>query len=572
MISSTLYQLLRDLSRRPLLIISLLIMIVAQVSLSLYLPLLLGQVIDHLLASDHQLLLNVLWQMFAVIVGNAFLLMVISVLSNKLVYAYSSYLRWQLMKKLHHLSLSQLDKHSVGDLLSRASADVEQLSNGLGMLFNQFVSALLLILLTLWHMLELDKGMLLLVLILTPLSAVVAGFIAKKTYNYAQEQVKARGQQTQWVEESFSQADLLQTFQAEEKAKTYFNQLNQIYASQALQATFYASTVNPATRFVNGLIYALVAGLGAYRIITNSFTIGNLMTFLAYVTQYTKPFNDLSSSLSELQTTLSCAQRIYEVLGERVVEKTTKTWSQPVKGEVIFHQVSFSYDKERPLLENLNLSVAAGSRVAIVGPTGAGKSTLINLLMRFYEPDEGQILLDGQPMEQFSKESLRDHVGLVMQETWLKEASIHDNIAYARPTASREEVVASAKAAGADFFIRQLPDGYDTVLVNNASQLSQGQRQLLTIARVFLKNPSLLILDEATSSVDTRTERLIQQALDKLMIGKTSFIIAHRLSTIEKADMILVMVAGKIVEMGRHDVLMAQKGFYYDLQTARQLM
>lgn len=394
--------------------------------------------------------------------------------------------------------------------------------------------------------------MMLVVVALTPVSLLVARYIAKKSYGFYRKQTQARGKQSQLLEESISQLTLVQSFNAQEQFTHGFQVVNEQYATYSQQAIFASSTVNPSTRFINAIIYALLAGLGALRIMAGQFTVGSLTTFLNYASQYSKPFNDISSVLSELQSALACADRLFAILALDSIDDQAerKIDSEELKGAISFDNVSFSYSADRSLIEHLDIDVKAGQKVAIVGPTGAGKSTMINLLMRFYDVTAGQIVLDGVPISQYSREDLRRQIGMVLQETWIKSGTIHDNIAYGYPNATRELVIEAAKAANADFFIRQLPQGYDTVLADGGEGLSQGQRQLLSIARVFVKIPKILILDEATSSIDTRTEILVQEAFTKLMEGRTSFIIAHRLSTIQSADLILVMVDGKLLNKG----------------------
>ena len=511
--------------------------------------------------------------MVLVIVANTLIQWINPLVYNQLVYRYSQSLRAEVMEKVHRLPLSYLDKQGSGDFVSRLTTDVEQLNSGLLMVFNQFFVGLLTILVTIVTMAELDFFMMVAVLVLTPLSLLIARFIAKRSYTLFQKQTKARGLQTQLIEESLTQESLIQSFNAQDQFRKAFKGTNESYANYSQSAVFYSSTVNPATRFVNALIYAVVAGFGAVRIISGShFTVGQLVTFLNYVNQYTKPFNDISSVLSELQSALACAERLYSVLDQAEVEETGQRVleSQDVKGAIGFEHVSFGYDLGRTLIKDLTIQVPAASKVAIVGPTGAGKSTLINLLMRFYPVNSGEITIDGVPITDYTRASYRQQFGMVLQETWLKVGTIHENIAFSRPHATREEVIEAANAANADFFIRQLPQGYDTYLSDAGESLSQGQRQLLTIARVFLSVPKILILDEATSSIDTRTEVLIQDAFNQLMKGRTSFIIAHRLSTIQNADMILVMVDGDIVEHGTHEELMQAQGVYYKMQTAQQ--
>ena len=546
---------------------------IVQVALTIYLPILIGNAVDSVLLPDaSQHLLPILSKMGMVIVANTAIQWLNPLIYNQLIYSYSQKLRDAVIQKIHRLPLAYLDHQGSGDLVSRLTTDVEQLNNGLLMVFNQFFVGVLTILVTIVTMARIDFFMMILVLLLTPLSMLIARFIARKSYKLFQKQTTARGLQTQLIEESFSQESLIHSFNAQEQFITDFTKGNESYADYSQDAIFYSSTVNPATRFVNALIYAIVVGFGAVRIINgSSFTVGQLVTFLNYVNQYTKPFNDISSVMAELQSALACAERLYMILDEKKVVETGKEelTSEAVRGAIHFEHVRFGYEKDKPLIHDLNMTVPAGSKVAIVGPTGAGKSTLINLLMRFYNVDAGKIKLDDRDITDYTRVSFRQQFGMVLQETWLKTGTIHENIAFGRPEASREEVIAAAKAANAHFFIQQLPHGYDTYLADAGDSLSQGQRQLLTIARVFLAIPKILILDEATSSIDTRTEVLIQEAFNKLMVGRTSFIIAHRLSTIQNADIILVLVDGDIVEHGSHQELMQAQGVYYQMQTAQ---
>lgn len=543
-----------------------------QVLLTVYLPILIGQAVDAVLIADGQVLLGIIGKMVMVILLNTLVQWYLPLVTNRLVYGMVADLREQVYVKLHQMPLSYLDRHSVGDLVARFSSDSEQLTNGLLMVFNQFFIGILTIFLTIFTMARLDLTMMLLVVALTPVSLLVARYIAKKSYGFYRKQTQARGKQSQLLEESISQLTLVQSFNAQEQFTHGFQVVNEQYATYSQQAIFASSTVNPSTRFINAIIYALLAGLGALRIMAGQFTVGSLTTFLNYASQYSKPFNDISSVLSELQSALACADRLFAILALDSIDDQAerKIDSEELKGAISFENVSFSYSPERSLIEHLDIDVEAGQKVAIVGPTGAGKSTMINLLMRFYDVTAGQIVLDGVPISQYSREDLRRQIGMVLQETWIKSGTIHDNIAYGYPNATRELVIEAAKAANADFFIRQLPQGYDTVLADGGEGLSQGQRQLLSIARVFVKIPKILILDEATSSIDTRTEILVQEAFTKLMEGRTSFIIAHRLSTIQSADLILVMVDGKIVEQGNHEALMAEQGVYYQMQTSQQ--
>ncbi|EHG13563.1 ABC transporter ATP-binding protein [Streptococcus intermedius] len=546
---------------------------IVQVALTIYLPILIGNAVDSVLLPDaSQHLLPILSKMGMVIVANTAIQWLNPLIYNQLIYSYSQQLRNAVIQKIHHLPLAYLDCQGSGDLVSRLTTDVEQLNNGLLMVFNQFFVGVLTILVTIVTMAKIDFFMMALVLLLTPLSMLIADFIARKSYKLFQKQTTARGLQTQFIEESLSQESLIQSFNAQEQFIANFTKGNESYANYSQEAIFYSSTVNPATRFINALIYAMIVGFGAARIINgSSFTVGQLVTFLNYVNQYTKPFNDISSVMAELQSALACAERLYMILDEKEVVETGKEelTSEAIRGAVRFEHVRFGYEKDKPLIHDLNMTVPVGSKVAIVGPTGAGKSTLINLLMRFYNVDAGKIELDDKDITDYPRVSFRQQFGMVLQETWLKTGTIHENIAFGRPEASREEVIEAAKAANAHFFIQQLPHGYDTYLADAGDSLSQGQRQLLTIARVFLAVPKILILDEATSSIDTRTEMLIQEAFNKLMVGRTSFIIAHRLSTIQNADIILVLVDGDIVEHGSHQELMQAKGVYYQMQTAQ---
>ncbi|HEL2072053.1 TPA: ABC transporter ATP-binding protein [Streptococcus suis] len=569
---SSFKELVRLVLHQPLRMSLMLVGTLVQVLLTVYLPILIGQAVDAVLIANGQVLLGIIGKMVMVILLNTLVQWYLPLVTNRLVYGMVADLREQVYVKLHQMPLSYLDSHSVGDLVARFSSDSEQLTNGLLMIFNQFFIGILTIFLTIFTMARLDLMMMLLVVALTPVSLLVARYIAKKSYGYYRQQTQARGRQSQLLEESISQLTLVQSFNAQEQFTQGFQVVNDQYATYSQQAIFASSTVNPSTRFINAIIYALLAGLGALRIMAGNFTVGALTTFLNYASQYSKPFNDISSVLSELQSALACADRLFAILALDSIDDQAerKIDSEELKGAISFDNVSFSYSPDRSLIEHLDIDVKAGQKVAIVGPTGAGKSTMINLLMRFYDVTAGQIVLDGVPISQYSREDLRRQIGMVLQETWIKSGTIHDNIAYGYPNATRELVIEAAKAANADFFIRQLPQGYDTVLADGGEGLSQGQRQLLSIARVFVKIPKILILDEATSSIDTRTEILVQEAFAKLMEGRTSFIIAHRLSTIQSADLILVMVDGKIVEQGNHADLMAKQGIYYQMQTSQQ--
>lgn len=569
--TQTTQRLIKDLLTQRWLVLGATIGTLMQVSLTVYLPILIGDAVDVVLSPNSiQLLLPIIAKMIAVVGLNTLIQWVNSLIYNRLTFQFVYQLRQKVMEKLNQMPIAYLDRKSAGDLVSRVTTDSEQLSNSLLMVFNQFFIGILTIVITIVAMADIDLLMVGLVLILTPLSLFLARFIAQRSYQLYQNQTKSRGQQTQYIEEMIRQESLVHLLNAQNTTIEQFAGINNTYADYSQGAIFYSSTVNPATRFINSLIYALLSGVGALRIMSGAFTIGELTTFLNYVNQYTKPFNDISSVLSELQSTLACAERLYSILDEKSEPLPVKIEldAENIKGQIDFKAVSFGYTSQKTLIKHLDLSIPPASKVAIVGPTGAGKSTLINLLMRFYELNSGSIDLDGVPMSHYDAEALRHQIGMVLQETWLKVGTVHDNIAYGNPNATREEVIAAAKAANADFFIRQLPNGYDTYLADAGASLSQGQRQLLTIARVFIKSPKILILDEATSSIDTRTELLVQEAFETLMKGRTSFIIAHRLSTIKNVDFILVMVDGDVVEYGKHHALMAKKGVYYQMQTA----
>ncbi len=569
--TQTTQRLIKDLLTQRWLVLGATIGTLMQVSLTVYLPILIGDAVDVVLSPNSiQLLLPIIAKMIAVVGLNTLIQWVNPLIYNRLTFQFVYQLRQKVMEKLNQMPIAYLDRKSAGDLVSRVTTDSEQLSNGLLMVFNQFFIGILTIVITIVAMADIDLLMVGLVLILTPLSLFLARFIAQRSYQLYQNQTKSRGQQTQYIEEMIRQESLVHLLNAQNTTIEQFTGINNTYADYSQGAIFYSSTVNPVTRFINSLIYSLLSGVGALRIMSGAFTIGELTTFLNYVNQYTKPFNDISSVLSELQSTLACAERLYSILDEKSEPLPVKIEldAENIKGQIDFKAVSFGYTSQKTLIKHLDLSIPPASKVAIVGPTGAGKSTLINLLMRFYELNSGSIDLDGVPMTHYDAEALRHQIGMVLQETWLKVGTVHDNIAYGNPNATREEVIAAAKAANADFFIRQLPNGYDTYLADAGASLSQGQRQLLTIARVFIKSPKILILDEATSSIDTRTELLVQEAFETLMKGRTSFIIAHRLSTIKNVDFILVMVDGDVVEYGKHHALMAKKGVYYQMQTA----
>lgn len=574
--SSILMRLFSDLSGHKLLVLLSLISTVVQVGLTVYLPILIGQAINQTIGEgqvNFDVLAPTLMNMAIVIGLNAIVQWINPILFNKITYEVIESLRNRVLEKVHSLSLNFIDQRSTGDLVSRITTDTEQLGDGLIMIFNQFFIGILTIFITIITMAQLDLTMMILVVVLTPISLYISRFIAKRSYSLFREQTAARGQQADFVEENIQQADIVRLFNSQEEAIKTFNQINSDYSEKSKWAIFYSSTINPGTRFINALIYAALTFLGAVRIVNGTFSVGELTTFLNYANQYTKPFNDISNVLAEIQSALACADRLYTIIDQPEEVETGHQMidAANVDGKVNFNLASFSYTQDKELITDLTLSVKAGDTVAIVGPTGAGKSTLINLLMRFYDLDQGQILIDNQPITDFTRESVRKQFGMVLQETWLKGGTIHENIAYGHPDASREEIIKAAKAAHAHRFIELLPEGYDTVLSNGGSGLSTGQQQLIAIARIFVSIPTMLILDEATSSIDTRTEILIQEAFDRLMRDRTSFIIAHRLSTIMNADMILVMKDGSIVEQGNHDSLMQARGLYYTMQSSRNV-
>ena len=550
-------------------------LLVAAVSVAaqLYIPILCGDAIDKMLGKGNVDLAGVLRIAVSILVVAAVAALaqwLLSVCNNRITFSVSRDLRNEALRKIQTLPLSYLDSHPSGDIVSRMVADVDTFADGLLMGFTQLFSGILTIFGTLLFMLRENVPITLVVVCITPLSLVVAGFLAKRSYGYFQSQSTVRGKQTALVNEMIEGQKVVQAFGHEAESLAAFDEVNGQLQDVSLKAIFFSSLTNPATRFVNNIVYAGVGLVGALYAVRGGITIGQLSVFLSYANQYTKPFNEISGVVTELQNALACAARVFELLDaeDQVPEAENAAALQP-DGHVQLQDVSFRYLPDRPLIEGLSLDVQPGQRIAIVGPTGCGKTTLINLLMRFYDVNSGSIKVSGTDIRDVTRASLRGSYGMVLQDTWLRAGTVRENIAYGKPDATMDEVITAAKAAHAHSFIRRLPDGYDTVIAEDGGNISQGQKQLLCIARVMLCLPPMLILDEATSSIDTRTEVRIQKAFARMMQGRTSFIVAHRLSTIREADVILVMKDGRIVEQGNHDQLLAQGGFYAKLYNSQ---
>ena len=546
------------------------------VASQLYVPILTGNAIDHMIGVGKVDFVGVAAIVRVIVAATAVTAIsqwIFGICNNKITYNVSRDLRNAAIAKIQRLPVSYLDAHPTGDLVSRVIADVEQFADGLLMGFTQFFTGVLTILGTLGFMLYVNVPITLVIVCVTPLSFIVAGFIAKKTYRNFHMQTEVRGEQTAFINEMIEGQKVVQAFCHEKENVDQFDEMNERLQKASLKAIFFSSITNPATRFVNNVVYAGVALVGALFAVSGGISVGQLSCFLSYANQYTKPFNEISGVVTELQNAMACASRIFELLDEeeRTPDKADARvlTEEQVDGTVEISDVSFSYVPDRKLIEHFNLSVKPGERVAIVGPTGCGKTTMINLLMRFYDVDAGKICVSGTDIRDISRISLRRSYGMVLQDTWLKSGTIYENIAYGRPDATKEQVIEAAKAAHSHSFIKRLPDGYDTVISEDGGNISQGQKQLLCIARVMLCLPPMLILDEATSSIDTRTEIKIQQAFASMMKGRTSFIVAHRLSTIREADIILVMDSGKVIEQGTHEELLAEKGFYAKLYNSQ---
>ena len=544
------------------------------VASTLYAPILTGDAIDLIVGKglvDFDGIKDIIYTFLMVTVVTVISQWFMNIINNHITYSVVRDIRIEVFNHMEELPLSYIDSHKHGDIVSRIVSDIDQFADGLLMGFTQLFTGIVTILATLGFMIAVNVPIALVVIVLTPLSLFVASFIAKRTYHLFHRQSETRGDITSLVDEMIGQQKIVQAFGYEDDALDRFEEINNRLEKDSMSATFYSSLVNPRTRFLNNLVYAAVGIIGAVSVISTGFTVGQLTCFLSYANQYTKPFNEISNVITELQNAMACAGRVFELLDEtpQVPEKEQAHVLTDTKGAIEIKGVNFSYVKDKTLITNLNLSVKPGMRVAIVGPTGCGKSTLINLLMRFYDVDTGSISVDGTDIRDMTRDSLRENYGMVLQETWLKSGTIRENIAYGKPDATDEEIVQAAKLAHSDSFIRRLPQGYDTVIAEDGGNLSQGQKQLLCITRVMLLLPPMLILDEATSSIDTRTEIRIQKAFNRMMQGRTSFIVAHRLSTIREADVILVMKDGNIIEKGNHDQLMAQNGFYTNLYNSQ---
>ena len=550
------------------------ILAAVSVAATLYIPVLAGRAIDNIVDErnvDFAALKPLLIGIGILAAVTALAQWIMNALNNKITFCVVRDIRNAAMRRIQILPLSYIDSHPAGETVSRIIADADQFADGLLMGFTQLFTGVITILGTIGFMLSINVKITLVVVLLTPLSLFVARFIARRTYSMFRAQSETRGEQTAFIEEKIGSQKVVKAFTREAKTLEEFDEINDRYAKRSLKAIFFSSITNPSTRFVNSVVYAAVGLTGALFAVKGAISVGGLTCFLSYANQYTKPFNEISGVVAELQNALACAERLFELVEQppQSPDKADAVTLTDAKGNVTMQNVAFSYVKDRELIKNLNLNVKAGSRIAIVGPTGCGKTTLINLLMRFYDVDGGVIAVDGIDINDITRSSLRRSYGMVLQDTWLKDGSVRENIAMGKPDATDEEIIAAAKASHAHSFIKRMPQGYDTVISDENSGLSQGQKQLLCIARVMLCLPPMLILDEATSSIDTRTEIKIQQAFSRMMQGRTSFVVAHRLSTIKNSDLILVMKDGSIIEQGTHAALMEQSGFYAALYNSR---
>ena len=571
---ATLKKVMQCISRYRFLVVLSILLAAISVALTLYVPILVGDAIDFIVAAgqvNFDQMMTTLTRVVIVVAITALAQWLMNVINNKITYQVIRDMRDQAFRKIQVLPLKYIDSHPYGEVVSRVIADVDQFADGLLMGFSQLFTGVITILGTLIFMLTVNVGITFVVVLLTPLSLFVANFIARRTFSMFKKQSEARAEQTALVDEMVGNEKVVQAFTHEAAAQETFDEINERLRASSLKAIFYSSITNPSTRFINSVVYAGVGLTGALAAVSGAMTVGGLSAFLSYANQYTKPFNEISGVITELQNALVCAARLFELIEEpsQVPDAENARVLTAPEGRIIAENVAFSYVADRPLIQRLNLDVQPGQRVAIVGPTGCGKTTLINLLMRFYDVDNGSISVEGTDIRSITRASLRRNYGMVLQDTWLKEGTVRENIVMGKPDATDEEIIAAAKASHAHGFITRLPDGYDTVLSGDGGSLSQGQKQLLCITRVMLCLPPMLILDEATSSIDTRTELHIQEAFARLMQGRTSFIVAHRLSTIKNADIILVMKDGDIIEQGNHEQLLAAGGFYANLYNSQ---
>lgn len=570
----TLKRILKCIKKYSVLVVFSLICAAVSVVLTLYAPILMGNGVDKIVGAgnvDFDGLKAVLVKLVVVVAITAIAQWLMNIINNRITYKVVNDVRTMAFDKLSRLPLSYVDSHTHGDIVSRIIADVDQFSDGLLMGFTQLFTGVMTIVGTLVFMLSINRIITVVVVVITPVSLFAASFIAKKTYNMFKKQSEIKGELTSIVNEMVENQKVVTAFSMEDRVNDRFNQVNDRLNVAGLKATFFSSTTNPVTRFVNSLVYTGVGIIGAVMAIKGRITVGQLSSFLSYANQYTKPFNEISGVVTELQNAMASAARVFELIDEEaeIADKSDAVVLKDVSGSVKLTDVDFSYDKSKELIKDLNLDVKPGARIAIVGPTGCGKSTVINLLMRFYDVDSGSIVVSGHDIKDITRHSLRENYGMVLQETWLKSGTIKENIAYGRPDATDEEIIEAAKQSHAHSFIKRLPKGYDTMITEDGGNLSQGQKQLLCITRVMLDLPPMLILDEATSSIDTRTEIRIQRAFNKMMKGRTSFVVAHRLSTIKESDVILVMKDGHIIEQGNHETLLAMNGFYTNLYNSQ---
>ena len=571
---ATLKKVMQCISRYRFLVVLSILLAAISVALTLYVPILVGDAIDFIVAAgqvNFDQMMTTLTRVVIVVAITALAQWLMNVINNKITYQVIRDMRDQAFRKIQVLPLKYIDSHPYGEVVSRVIADVDQFADGLLMGFSQLFTGVITILGTLIFMLTVNVGITFVVVLLTPLSLFVANFIARRTFSMFKKQSEARAEQTALVDEMVGNEKVVQAFTHEAAAQETFDEINERLRASSLKAIFYSSITNPSTRFINSVVYAGVGLTGALAAVSGAMTVGGLSAFLSYANQYTKPFNEISGVITELQNALVCAARLFELIEEpsQIPDAENARVLTAPQGRITAENVAFSYVADRPLIQRLNLDVQPGQRVAIVGPTGCGKTTLINLLMRFYDVDNGSISVEGTDIRNITRASLRRNYGMVLQDTWLKEGTVRENIVMGKPDATDEEIIAAAKASHAHGFITRLPDGYDTVLSGDGGSLSQGQKQLLCITRVMLCLPPMLILDEATSSIDTRTELHIQEAFARLMQGRTSFIVAHRLSTIKNADIILVMKDGDIIEQGNHEQLLAAGGFYANLYNSQ---